>query len=594
MILVFIMFFISFFEMLNKKNLIGEKKNLIMLFFKNYWFFQKCNNSQSRSLYFFFLKKKLSSVKLHNGNLIKVCNNWIDHKYNKRNNLLRTNFFFTNKYKTNQLIKKKIILNLKSNLKWFLKKSDTQFNIDDYSAFFSWIVLGNLLLIFLATTFCFSLIIFIANRIFAQEFIAKKIGEIITKNTDLNVTFENAIVPNWSDGKIIFKKCFVSNRIKQKENFVKSTQIDAVRKNNDIKKSIHDSGIICESNYTQFDLSIDEINVSLSFNKWFNGTGIIKTMEIKGVRGIADRSFVKYDINTDYSQSKTTYKPGDFDLEKFIVRDAVITFFPQNNFRTFNITVFNCELSRLRKNWIFLDFLNSDFISGSYDGSLFVLHKKQKKLLSSSKNDSQNLNFHTTNLRIDLLNIDNLSNGSQSPLKWIKSGRVNITCEFIIPIQKKKIFLSEFKSILSDFLDNKNKSLLNFIKKKNSCQRKSENFITLNFTLTLKNAKAYLPFRKLELSYINYALVAPIVAYINSKNTFMKIKNKIVKNIKDFEGSWSIYDSMLMDEISLEVYKNFLDHVMDHQYNLIRFKKITFWSLQLLFQLLIFTAGALT
>lgn len=68
----------------------------------------------------------------------------------------------------------------------------------------------------------------------------------------------------------------------------------------------------------------------------------------------------------------------------------------------------------------------------------------------------------------------------------------------------------------------------------------------------------------------------------------------MVKNIKDFDGSWTVYDSLLMDDISEEVYDNFVDYVADEEARLIRVKRVGFWSLQLFLQLVLVGLGALT
>ena len=55
-----------------------------------------------------------------------------------------------------------------------------------------------------------------------------------------------------------------------------------------------------------------------------------------------------------------------------------------------------------------------------------------------------------------------------------------------------------------------------------------------------------------DISYVNNALVRPIVAYINSKKTFIPVNCRVVKRVSEFDGSWTIYDSGLMDDISRE------------------------------------------
>ncbi|ODV69523.1 mitochondrial distribution and morphology protein 31 [Hyphopichia burtonii NRRL Y-1933] len=501
-------------------------------------------------------------------------------------------------------------------LKWLLKKSNRPFNTDDYSALFSWLVMGNALLFFLATTTFFSLIIFTINTVFAQEFVARKVGEFITKNSKLTVTFEHAIVPGWSDGKISFRKCFVSRRPKNFKKFVKGSQAEAYAASQ--SQELEDDNAADEEyddgNYTQFDLTIEEINVSLSFNKWVNGTGIVETMGIKGMRGVIDRTHVHWDPDDDATNYKNIYEPGDFEFEDFKMEDVLFELWQPNNFRHFNVAIYNCELSILRKHWLFYDFLNANIMSGSYDNSLFTIHKKQRfndynaPLMnkSSTSNSISDTWKRITRLRVDSLNIDHLNTGLEGPFGWITDGKVDMIGDVMVPQDNKDLNVSELVKIIADSIKKeatryKNPEVVS--KKPNHHSRLASNtsieddilkYFVLDLTIKLNNVRATLPFKAPELTYINYALIRPIVAYINSKNTFIEVKSRIVKNIEDFSGSWTIYDSLLMDDISEEVYDSFVDYVADEEARLIRMKKVGFWSIQLLFQLIVFGLGALT
>lgn len=57
---------------------------------------------------------------------------------------------------------------LKVRFKWFSIRSGRPFNIDEISAFFSWVLLGHVLWIVLGTTTFFSLAILAVNTVFAQ------------------------------------------------------------------------------------------------------------------------------------------------------------------------------------------------------------------------------------------------------------------------------------------------------------------------------------------------------------------------------------------------------------------------------------------
>lgn len=450
-------------------------------------------------------------------------------------------------------------------LKWLLKKSNRPFNTDDWLAFFSWLVVGNALVLIVATTSFVLLVIFTANTVFAQEFVARKLGEFITKNSKLLVTFEHAIVPGWSDGRISFKKCFVSRRPQRSNRFSKSSQADAAR------ESAGDAAD--DGNYTQFDLTIEEVNISLSFTKWVNGTGIVDEMEIKGIRGVVDRTHVHWDPDDDARNYKNVHQFGDFEFGAFRMEDVLFTLLQPAGFRPFDVAIYNCELEKLRKHWLFYDFLNATVMSGLYDNSLFTVHKRQRL------NDYAGWAVpwqRVTRLRVDLLSIDHLNKGLEGPFGWITSGKVDMTGDVIIS-------------------EEKNSDMAELMAKLTRQQRhEDDKLLVLDLTMRLSNVRALVPFQSAELSYVNYALIRPIVAYINLRNAFIEIHSRVVKNIEDFSGLWTVYDLLLMDDISERVYDSFVDYVADDEARFVRMRKVAFWSMQLLVQFVVFGLGTLT
>lgn len=498
---------------------------------------------------------------------------------------------------------------LRIRVKWLLKRSNRPFNTDDYSALFSWLVMGNVLLFFAATTTFFSLVLFTLNTVFAQEFVARKLGEFITKNSKLTVTFEHAIVPGWSDGKISFRKCFVSRRPKHKNKFIQGSQTEAYEASlkDDLTGSVDNIEMEDDGNYTQFDFTIEEVNISLSFNKWINGRGAIDTMDIKGMRGVVDRTHVRWDPNDDARNYKNISKPGDFEIDDFKMEDVLFTLLQPNNFRPFDVAIYNCELAKMRQHWLFYDFLNANFMSGSYDNSLFTIHKKQRFDDFDTKNGSKSISSiarRVTRLRCDALSLDHLNTGLEGPFGWLTSGKVDMIGDLMVPQENDLPNMSEIVTIIADSIAKAGKRYKNpdvpdhhpdhHMRLTSNDYTDILKYFVLDLTIRLNNVRASVPFQAPELSYINYALIRPIVAYINSKNTFIEISNRIVKNIEDFSGSWTIYDSMLMDDISEEVYDNFVDYVADEEARMFRMRKIGFWSIQLIFQVIVFGLGVLT
>lgn len=470
------------------------------------------------------------------------------------------------------------------------------FNVDDFSAFFSWIMVGNVMLIVFGTTAFASLLILTMNTVLAQEWVASKLGNFITRNSGMTVVFESAIVPDWRDGKISFNKCFVSKRPKNRERGVaKGSQAMAIE-----KASRNDGGqAYDDGNYTQFDMTIDRVNLSLSLSKFLNGRGIIDELDIHGVRGIVDRTHVHWDPDDDARNYKNIKKPGDFEIENFKMTDVLFTLAQPNGFRPFNVSVFNCELPVMRKHWLFYDFLNATNISGSYDDSLFTIHKRQRPTdFKRDSDESQSPWKRVTRCRVDSLNVDHMNTGMEGPFGWITSGEVDMIGDIMVP-EDEGINMTEILQAIGHSLAKEARRAKILAPKKGTLEPSSDEkddpskYFVMDLQIKLNNVKAAVPIFTNDLSYVNNALIRPIVGYINSRKTYIPVNCRIVKNVEDFEGSWTLYDSMLMDDMSIEVYDAFADYVANEEVMTLRMKRVAFWSLQALIQVLLMSLGAI-
>ena len=129
-------------------------------------------------------------------------------------------------------------------------------------------------------------------------------------------------------------------------------------------------------------------------------------------------------------------------------------------------------------------------------------------------------------------------------------------------------------------------------------------FLVMDLRVHLNDVRAAVPIFTRDLSYVNNALIRPIVAYINSRKTFIPINCRLIKRVTDFDGSWTLFDSGLMEDLSAEVSPTqrlynikrsnkffrhmiaFARNVVDDQARMRRFKKVGLWSLQLAIQAL--------
>jgi distribution and morphology protein 31 len=375
-----------------------------------------------------------------------------------------------------------------------------------------------------------------------------------------------------------------------------------------------------DGNYTQFDVTINTVNVTLSFSKWFNGKGLLHDVEIVGVRGVIDRTSVqKTDHYIDPKSYRHEHDTGDFEIDVFKMSDVLLSVYQPDNFRPFTVSVFNCELPRLRKQWLFYDFMSANNMSGSFDDSLFTVHPRQvhghtgAPLTADGVGEDAHWKKHSR-LRIDGLNIDHLNRGVEGPFGWIHEGNVDIVADVMIPSDEDSIWRQSFKrsaEAMSEFYDRIEHSVTQQthaygkpphpsdaipnapenLSNANTTVAEpdpstSSKFVLLDIRVHLNDVRASIPLVTRDLSYINNALVRPIVAYINSRRAFIPVTCRVVKRQSEFDGSWTIFDSGLMDDLSREVYDAFARDVSDDERRGKRMRKVGRWVVELVVEAL--------
>lgn len=106
---------------------------------------------------------------------------------------------------------------------------------------------------------------------------------------------------------------------------------------------------------------------------------------------------------------------------------------------------------------------------------------------------------------------------------------------------------------------------------------KKEKFV-IDIDVRFKDTKATVPLKIPNLSYLNNAMVRPVIAYINHNKTMVPIKGRIVMDLDLFNGAWTIYQSTLDEKINESITKGFVDLVKDQQERNRRLKQIGVWS----------------
>lgn len=459
------------------------------------------------------------------------------------------------------------------------------------------------------------------------------VGNYLTKSSGVKVVFESAIVPKWKNGVITFKNVFVSRRPGQGAGHVSkgspktaaavaaaaAFSDQAALDGTDARQLLDEE----DTNYTQFDMSIETVNVTLSFTKWLNGKGLLGDVQVKGIRGTVDRRHVHWsDVDLDPKTYRHEHHPGDFEIDSFRMDDVLLTVYQPDNFRPFSVSIFSCDLPQLRKQWLFYDFLSANMMTGSFDNSLFTIHPRQTHSFTGAQLDNgleedgkpSPWKKHSR-IRVDALNIDHLNRGVQGPFSWIHEGTVDIVSDIMFPAENDeslaKVMTDLYDRLEATVTANRyaNPQPRQLGAHNDDAPSEDRRFLVMDLRIHLNNARAVVPIFTRDLSYINNALIRPIVAYINSRRTFIPVNCRLVKRVGDFDGSWTTFDSGMMDDLSAgvrslpppppspyytpyicrfankynnkQVYDAFAHDVVDEQARKRRFKKVGFWSLQL-------------
>ncbi|CUA66859.1 Mitochondrial distribution and morphology protein 31 [Rhizoctonia solani] len=522
--------------------------------------------------------------------------------------------------------------------KWFAIKSFRKFNADDISAFLSWFLVGQTLWILVGTTTFFSVVFAVLNSLSLQEYVARTISDYLTSETGVRVVFESAVVPKWKDSRISFRNVYVSLRPNsQAEEALPrdAGQRAAARLLAGHHPAYHDiayhddedtHGVASggmnvsdmdnpteteDDGWTTFDLEIDSVDVTLSFARWLEGRGLIKDAAVKGVRGIVDRRSVNWDpeVHTDPAQFRHSPQLGDFELDSLEVEDLLVTLYQPGGFRPFTASIFRANFGVFRKQWLFYDLMSAHHIVGQYDNCLFSLHTPQRigRTMEQEVKDSRWTRM--SRFRIDGVNIDHLqaATGNEGLVSWIVSGKVDAVLDIKFPRDPKVFDFGEiFEGIaaaaaeqieearragrelgiplISDRIPGQRelaKPALSAPEDEEELKEKYEKPVVLiDIDLRFRDLKAAMPLFTNELSYINHALVRPIVSFINANRTLVPIRCRIVKDLDDFHGSWTMWEAGLTDIISQKTYDAVAYHVTQANMQR-RLRTVAMWNLHL-------------
>ncbi|KAI0769761.1 hypothetical protein BD413DRAFT_556657 [Trametes elegans] len=506
---------------------------------------------------------------------------------------------------------------LRIRFRWLTIRSFRRYNADEMSAFFTWFLMSQALWLFVGTTTFVSVVFATANSLSLQEYIARALSDYLTAETGITIIFESAIVPKWRDSRISFKNVFITRRPDNYRRKALNSTGHPVAAGYDLSNhpSYHNAGEEDDEgqedlsdedqNYTMFDLNVDSIDVTLSVARWFDGKGLVEDAVIKGVRGVLDRRSVTWDPDHPLDPAAFRHKaqPGDFELESLQLEDVLVTVYQPGNFRPYTASIFRADIGTFRKQWLFYDFLRAENVVGQFDNCLFSLHRPQSIGRTTESDLKDGKWSRMSRFRMDGLNVDHLQSmtSQDGPFSWITSGKVDAVLDIKFPRDPNEepglnILLGELADVLSTAASSV--ASLERIPGQPQLAKPplsapsdaSEDTVAIeedgspkvvvDIDLRFRDLKAAVPLFTPDLSYVNSALVRPIVAFMNANRTLVPIRCRVVKDLDEFDGAWTMWETGLIDAISVKVYEAMAYHVTQANFNR-RFKAVGTWSLQM-------------
>jgi hypothetical protein len=242
-------------------------------------------------------------------------------------------------------------MSIGARIRYFLIKQNRPFNIDEVTAFLSWILMGHFLWIVIGTTTFIGFLIYIVNWIGDGEVEKLVLRKLITFDNKLNIDMTHPkFGTSWEDGMVKVRNLKVHSNPKV-------------------------------ASHSDYELEISEISLTFSFNKWMDGQGLIDKVEIEGLYGNVNL------LDGDQLLLDESFS-DEYLLNHLKVKHSEITFHSDVYFKEpLKLVVFNCDMDRLRRKWMVYDFLNASSLFGSLGGSLFTLHKRQHKFAHFSGMD---------------------------------------------------------------------------------------------------------------------------------------------------------------------------------------------------------------
>lgn len=509
--------------------------------------------------------------------------------------------------------------------RWPLTRNNRPSVSDAVSAALSWFVMGNLLWIILGTT-TFCLMGLYALDTFSNVWSSVSPGE--PKETSLAGKLTSAVVSHGLGIHLKFLPGQVLPELKDGMLRFKNVRFESTQPD------------------SKFEGTINALNVSLSFSKWYEGKGIIDELDISGMRvqlyyqndtepqmttvsqtkpifRFNEAVHYQFDLpeHTETKVVPSTFIDSSYELSLVKVHDSYVDVYESDAVEPFRVAVFNCDLPQLRGDRLLLDFFNANIVTGSMNDSLFTIHKRQTKTASPE------LEEKTVRFKLDGIDLGSITQKNpRTKFNWVVNGKAEIIADIRISsitdktdYRFKNIFTTSFRELLSITnpkavpareQDSNDSNLLKgalaalyttFSSNESETSTLPTNdYVVVDVKVKLKDLKATLPkymptATSTNTPFLSLHDLRSLVAFANDLDSFsppIAVQTTAIEKLADLYNTDNIFNTRIFDLIVNSVYEELLKMASLDEKRIIE-EKSALWSHSFAGQLLLLGLSAM-
>lgn len=519
-------------------------------------------------------------------------------------------------------------------VKWPLLRNDRPFSMDEMSAFASWLVMGNVLWILLGTTtFVLSAIYFLDTFgrawDYAKTLLEERGTEVEQMGNAGNTAGADPSFIGWLTGKVLSAGMGVDVTFRKGHLL---PQLD-----DGMLKFRNLALVLKPSHVPSFEARIAELDVSLSFKKWYSGHGLITDLSIFGMHVRVDKSPAQVALpqtsgggalpdptSRSSDPSSDPSDPSDPSLDPLNTASALIDphyhihhirirdlqFDIHDRGSTTQISLFNCDMPRLRGNKLLVDFFNASIVTGTINNSMFSVHKTHTSAGETS-----------TRFELKGIDLGYISANPRLRFNWLVAGKAEVSADIRMPDWHPSESIStSIARLLQHCVSEYGEATLKGAPKLSEPHHVDDDgllkgaivalyetfqseksvdpaeYVVVNATVRFSDLKACMP-RQLPVTaagvpFVTLQGLRSLVTYVNETARPLAIKTYGIEKVRDLDGTTGLTLTNLYECIVGDIYDDLLEKVKVDERRILE-EKAVHWSHALMGQLFLIGLGVM-